>query len=289
MQPLAGDVSPGIGDIVGIWLCPWHHCAICGKAALYSCYHCPNSYCDEHWQGYVTFLPERNENLCLEHPDSGLVPVKDTTPIEFFDDLPTQQVDDEKLKTEGSDEAEGTGHLVNNIGKSSIKRRHSRSLNASDWQDIIRNGDGQTTDVSHLRDDLVDVSNRSPFTADDCDDLRSESSNEGRLTIVEEQDPVKKRQKSNHEKLNRGRKPTATSTVVSSSSRLASKSRARGRPSTKRTLAAISDAEKREDDSASSLPTRRDARQLAAEPSLDSLMFDNSDDEFPELVIDVPT
>lgn len=53
--------------ISGKWLCPWHHCDICGKVASKLCTECPNSFCPQHAEGVISLI---DDNLvCAEHTD----------------------------------------------------------------------------------------------------------------------------------------------------------------------------------------------------------------------------
>ena len=48
------------------WFCPWHHCVVCAKKAVYHCIHCPNGYCEAH-----NSLKDHDELglICDEHVD----------------------------------------------------------------------------------------------------------------------------------------------------------------------------------------------------------------------------
>ena len=48
------------------WFCPWHHCVVCAKKAVYHCIHCPNGYCESH-----NILKDHDElgSICDEHKD----------------------------------------------------------------------------------------------------------------------------------------------------------------------------------------------------------------------------
>lgn len=51
----------------GKWLCPWHHCDVCGKLATKLCSECPNSFCQQHEQGVITLI--KDSLICAEHTD----------------------------------------------------------------------------------------------------------------------------------------------------------------------------------------------------------------------------
>ncbi|XP_076470902.1 histone-lysine N-methyltransferase NSD2-like [Babylonia areolata] len=51
----------------GKWLCPWHHCDVCGKLATKLCSECPNSFCQQHEQGVITVI--KDSLICAEHTD----------------------------------------------------------------------------------------------------------------------------------------------------------------------------------------------------------------------------
>ena len=53
----------------GDWLCPWHFCDDCGKAAVLRCQECSNSFCLAHAPGQITKMVD-GRYLCDQHPDS---------------------------------------------------------------------------------------------------------------------------------------------------------------------------------------------------------------------------
>ena len=53
--------------VPGKWLCPWHHCDVCGKLAVKLCSECPNSFCQQHEQGVITLI--KDNLICAEHTD----------------------------------------------------------------------------------------------------------------------------------------------------------------------------------------------------------------------------
>ena len=55
----------------GDWLCPWHFCDDCGKAAFLRCDECSNSFCLAHAPGQIT-KTANGRYLCDQHPDGGL-------------------------------------------------------------------------------------------------------------------------------------------------------------------------------------------------------------------------
>lgn len=50
----------------GKWICPVHHCDICGKKAVKFCNHCPSSYCSDHESNGMETLPN-GDLICKEH------------------------------------------------------------------------------------------------------------------------------------------------------------------------------------------------------------------------------
>ncbi|XP_066089027.1 histone-lysine N-methyltransferase NSD2 isoform X1 [Saccopteryx bilineata] len=54
----------------GKWVCPWHHCDVCGKPSAAFCHFCPNSFCREHQGGAAFSCTPDGRPYCGEH-DSG--------------------------------------------------------------------------------------------------------------------------------------------------------------------------------------------------------------------------
>ncbi|XP_015413905.1 PREDICTED: histone-lysine N-methyltransferase NSD2 [Myotis davidii] len=54
----------------GKWVCPWHHCDVCGKPSASFCHLCPNSFCKEHQDGTAWRSTADGRSYCCEH-DSG--------------------------------------------------------------------------------------------------------------------------------------------------------------------------------------------------------------------------
>ena len=84
----------------GNWLCPWHFCDDCGKAAMVRCQECSNSFCLAHAPGQITKMAD-GRYLCDQHPESG----QDTTN--------TPSVPDET-----SEDSENATNVPNNPGVS---------------------------------------------------------------------------------------------------------------------------------------------------------------------------
>ncbi len=55
----------------GDWLCPWHFCDDCGKAAMVRCQECSNSFCLAHAPGQIAKVTD-GRYLCDQHPESGM-------------------------------------------------------------------------------------------------------------------------------------------------------------------------------------------------------------------------
>ncbi|XP_046335260.2 histone-lysine N-methyltransferase NSD2-like isoform X2 [Haliotis rufescens] len=51
----------------GKWLCPWHHCDICGKVARKVCSECPNSFCNGHIEDNIFNV--EGALVCSDHGD----------------------------------------------------------------------------------------------------------------------------------------------------------------------------------------------------------------------------
>lgn len=56
--------------LTGKWVCPWHHCDVCGKPSASFCHLCPNSFCKEHQDGTAWRSTADGRSYCCEH-DSG--------------------------------------------------------------------------------------------------------------------------------------------------------------------------------------------------------------------------
>ena len=52
----------------GKWLCPWHHCDVCGARAVKLCGECPNSFCSSHITSNIFELPGK-KLVCSDHTD----------------------------------------------------------------------------------------------------------------------------------------------------------------------------------------------------------------------------
>lgn len=57
----------------GKWVCPWHHCDVCGKPSALFCHFCPNSFCKEHQDGTAFHSTQDGRSYCCEH-DWGTEP-----------------------------------------------------------------------------------------------------------------------------------------------------------------------------------------------------------------------
>ncbi|XP_036113485.1 histone-lysine N-methyltransferase NSD2 isoform X2 [Molossus molossus] len=57
----------------GKWVCPWHHCDVCGKPSASFCHFCPNSVCKEHHDGAAFRSAPDGRPCCCEH-DWGTEP-----------------------------------------------------------------------------------------------------------------------------------------------------------------------------------------------------------------------
>ncbi|KAM5340772.1 histone-lysine N-methyltransferase NSD2 isoform 1-T1 [Glossophaga mutica] len=51
----------------GKWVCPWHHCDVCGKPSASFCHFCPNSFCKEHQDGTAFSATQDGRPRCSEH------------------------------------------------------------------------------------------------------------------------------------------------------------------------------------------------------------------------------
>lgn len=59
----------------GKWVCPVHHCDVCGKKAFKFCNHCPTSFCAEHESNELKTLVN-GELICGDHSSAYLNKVK---------------------------------------------------------------------------------------------------------------------------------------------------------------------------------------------------------------------
>ncbi|CAK6433357.1 unnamed protein product [Pipistrellus nathusii] len=51
----------------GKWVCPWHHCDVCGKPSASFCHLCPNSFCKEHQDTAALRSAADGRAYCCEH------------------------------------------------------------------------------------------------------------------------------------------------------------------------------------------------------------------------------
>lgn len=226
--------------MLGMWLCPWHHCDVCGKAAIQLCSRCPNSYCPDHILDNIVFSYELG-TICSKHEDA--------------------KVDGDSLDT--------TLSLARlNCTPSPAQNSRSRSKELVDTRK--RNKQGRT---SVKKTSAVGGRHSSvlPHKLADHErgagDLKSEN---GWLNVAEDvAQPV-----------NKGRMTR----------------RKRGGVQSKTQLYEASNEKKGEKRSRPTRPSLETGRSnfdscISDKPALhvNSSMFDNSDDEFPQLVIDVPT
>ena len=52
------------------WICPWHHCDECGRAASHRCVKCPNSFCVDH--ATTSIFNSEYGLVCMEHDLTGI-------------------------------------------------------------------------------------------------------------------------------------------------------------------------------------------------------------------------
>ena len=55
--------------LTGAWLCPWHHCSICGRSSTHQCSQCPNAFCLHHFPHHLSYL-NNGSPICTSHPEA---------------------------------------------------------------------------------------------------------------------------------------------------------------------------------------------------------------------------
>ena len=61
----------------GKWVCPWHHCDVCGQRAARLCVLCPNSLCRNHQNTGISSHPLLGD-VCEDHTPAELAQVRRT-------------------------------------------------------------------------------------------------------------------------------------------------------------------------------------------------------------------
>ena len=84
-------------NVTGKWDCPWHHCDVCGKGATKLCTECPNSFCNNHIDDNIFDIGD-GKLVCVDHED--LLSVITTS---RSDAKPKVDPNDEKSSSSGSD------------------------------------------------------------------------------------------------------------------------------------------------------------------------------------------
>ena len=230
---------------LGPWLCPWHHCTICGKASIYQCNQCPNAFCQDHFTKGITYAID-GSLICAAHPEA-----------EFDEDEEEAAPVDQETKD---------GSIVDPVEKSSLPVESSGSPEKLKCKPSL----------------ATKLKSRATYKAAAVDREDSDSgASDGRLTIVE--DAAVKPGK--NEKSAKRKRTEKSPKKQEKSPRRTEKSPRRMEKSQKQDQNCSTRAE-----DVPTLPKSPDSVTKSVLPSGKvSPMFDNSDDEFPELVIDVPT
>lgn len=240
---------------LGIWLCPWHHCDTCGKAAIQFCSRCPNSYCADHVVNNIVFSYELGM-VCTKHPDVKVdVDSQDMTtfPLAYLDTGPPVPV--RRSKETGEKKRRGKSAkekpTPSSMDRRSAVTRH-KLTDLDGGAENLKSGNAPTDKKAVLPTDKKAV-----LPAD----------KKAVLPTV--------RKGSGSERKGGGKRPRSSKSQKSSD--------AFSKMSAPTVSSAATDNPGLVDLSALSSASKNPASQL------DSPMFDNSDDEFPQLVIDVPT
>lgn len=241
-------VNVYLSDVfLGIWLCPWHHCDTCGKAAIQFCSRCPNSYCADHVVNNIVFSYELGM-VCSKHPDVK-VDSEDTAafPLAYLDASPPVPV--QRSKETGEKKRRGRS-AKEKLTPSSMDRRSAAA-------------------GAVARHKLTDLESGT-------ENLKSDDGPIDKKAVL----PAVRKGGGSERK--GGKRPRSSKSQRSSDA--FRKTSDTGTPAVS-SAAGQSDNQELVDLSAlsSSSASKNPASQL------DSPMFDNSDDEFPQLVIDVPT
>lgn len=159
----------------GKWLCPWHHCDMCGKLASKLCSECPNSFCQQHAEGVISII--KDNLVCAEHTDliQGLAASESTSTSSSStsgdsddSDTKTQETDSDqpppakKLKKEEEEDLAASGDAEGSTTSSEsvqIKVEPPSERKTTD-SDAVSDSERSRTPV------LWKNSPASPFTAD---------------------------------------------------------------------------------------------------------------------------
>jgi hypothetical protein len=123
-------------DVAGKWLCPWHHCDVCGKLATQLCNECPNSFCPTHAEGVITAIHDKL--ICAEHTDliEGLAAsVTSSSSGDSDDDSSSAAESDDKktVKVEAEEDekrtpSEETENSDSRGGKRGVKKDEAKKV-----------------------------------------------------------------------------------------------------------------------------------------------------------------
>lgn len=232
--------------LLGIWLCPWHHCDTCGKAAIQFCSRCPNSYCADHVVNNIVFSYELGM-VCSKHPDVK-VDSLDTAaafPLAYLDTSPPVPV--QRAKETGEKKRRGKS-AKEKPTPSSMDRRSAAGAGARHKLTDLESG------AENLKSDDGPIDKKAVLPA-----VRKGGGSEKKGDKRPRSSKLQKSSEAFHKTSDTGTPAVSSAAVQSDNPELVD-------------LSALSS-------SASKNPASQ----------LDSPMFDNSDDEFPQLVIDVPT
>ena len=227
--------------LTGRWVCPWHHCDVCGRRALKLCSECPNSFCPQHLEGNIFSVPD-NRLLCSDHED--LLEVLEASKVQPLPNQENASVPLSSSEVTGDSSPCPSDH-------SSITPPPVLPAPAA----VLPPTSDTDTDSAQVKPRpkarKSPIKRSKPAVANGND---SDSSSEGKLTIVEDAPPVA----ASKPKRSRKSTPHKKSPVEKKSKKVTSKKQ------------------------------NNNNSVGVKDPNKEGSMFESSD-EFPDLVIDIPS
>ncbi len=251
----------------GKWICPWHHCDLCGKRSIKLCSECPNSFCPSHIEGNIFQIPD-DKLVCSDHDE--LLSAVETSKLEALANMPAESI----LTTSASET------------NSDMSGNHSDSESSGDNSPTL----GESLSVAEemaVKGQTLPSSKRNGSTSG-YSESSSVSSSQSKVDQADKLPKVK-------------RKGSKKKTVASGDDKLPGKC---GKKEAKRhRLEQLQKAKSA--DKANSIGKGVETKKLgspeagtsckgrkkkdAKQPVLETPMFDdNEEDEFGKLVIDIP-
>lgn len=278
---------------LGKWICPWHHCDLCGKRSVKLCSFCPNSFCQYHLESNIFKIPQ-GKVVCAEHhellkevgesnlrsipndptmsgpPSSGDVTSESSVPSDVEcstcpdDEVPTKT--DKSEDSNSQTEKEEPAAVATESTTTSVSRRSSRTGSGRSDSDV---SEGRLCIVEDPDTDAVTTAAETLTTRSGGSRKRGrQKSVASPLTTSSNGDGPSHTQA----------QPPKSSLAQAAPTRRSRKRRASS-VATSATEAAADDA------------PHKNKRQshVSAGKTGDSELFDDDEEDFGNLVIDIPT